>query len=208
MDEYKPNSEKYKKEMANKEKQLTKVISGTAKTKKRSEMQKFKNGVIENDIYTVGKFVLWDVIIPALKDLIYDVVTNGTDAILFKGEGRVKHHKNGSSKINYSGISSSMSRRDERDRIESYSRIGGGVFDYDDITYESRGDAEAVLTALEEVIDTFTFASVGDLYDLSEISTNNYAVNKYGWNDISSAKVVMVRGGRYMIKLPRPIPLR
>lgn len=56
------------------------------------------------------------------------------------------------------------------------------------------------------MLDQFSIVSVGDLYDMADISTDNYTVNKYGWKDIQSANVVRVRDG-YIIKLPKPMPI-
>lgn len=48
--------------------------------------------------------------------------------------------------------------------------------------------------------------SVADLYDLANVSNDNYAANKYGWTDIAGCRAVRVRDG-YILKLPKPTPL-
>lgn len=45
-----------------------------------------------------------------------------------------------------------------------------------------------------------------DLYDLANVSNDNYAANKYGWTDIAGCRAVRVRDG-YILKLPKPTPL-
>lgn len=204
MEEYTPNSNKYKQEQQDKakaEKQLKPVISGTAKTKKKSDMQKISDVFISEDIHNVKSYVLMDVLVPAIKKAISDIVTNGIDMILYGETGRHDKKRSAASYVSYSSRYRSDRDRDRRDAPRSR-----GAIDYDDIIFETRGDAEAVLTALEDVIDQFGVASVGDLYDLAEISTTNYTVNKYGWDNLRSAEVVHVRDG-YMIKLPRALPL-
>ena len=54
--------------------------------------------------------------------------------------------------------------------------------------------------------DLYGVVSVGDLYDLAAVSTDNFAVNKYGWTDIAGCKAVRVRDG-YILKLPKAYPL-
>ena len=43
--------------------------------------------------------------------------------------------------------------------------------------------------------------------DLMVRSWGLWGADNYGWIDISSAKVVPARGGGYMLKLPRAVPL-
>ena len=79
-------------------------------------------------------------------------------------------------------------------------------FDYDKITFNSAGDAELVLNAMRDSLDRGYIVSVADLYDLANISTTNYKVNEYGWNDLRDAKVVRTFDG-WGILLPKPSPI-
>ena len=92
MEDYKPNSHKYKAEQAAKqkeqpEKKIEKIIAGTAKTKKKTEMSKFKDIFISEDASNVKSYVLMDVLIPAIKKAVSDIVTNGIDMILYGSTG-------------------------------------------------------------------------------------------------------------------------
>lgn len=202
--DYTPNSNKYKQEQAEKkkeEKKLTAVVSAGAKTKKKSEMAKLSDIFISEDIHNVKSYVFLDVLVPAIKKAISDIVTNGIDMILYGESGRRDRKHSGASKVSYGSYYRSDRDRDRREPVRA--RSG---FDFDDIIFDNRGDAESVLTAMEDVIDQYGVVSVGDLYDLADVSTNNYAINKYGWTDLRSAEVVRTRDG-YMIKLPRALPL-
>lgn len=192
MQDYKPNSHK------SKEKRVGgKVVTGVAKTKKKNDVQKLANIFISEDVANVKSYILMDVLVPAIKKAISDIVTNGIDMVLYGGSGRGKRGGNSASKISYRNY---YERESDRHRDSSRSRPG---LDYDEIVFETRGDAEAVLSEMSNVIEQFGFVSVGDLYDLADISTTNYAVNKYGWKALGSAQVVRGRSGGYMIKLPR-----
>lgn len=199
MDDYKPNSyaSKENKNDAVSKKKIEKVISGSAHMKKKSEIRRFADVFIADDISNVKSYILWDIIIPAIKDGIEDVVH-----ILLRGDANRDKKRSIASKVSYGGFyKSSEERRD----YASANRVKNG-FDYDEIVFNNRGDAEAVLTAMDDIIDQFGVVSIGDLYDLAEITTTNYAIYKYGWTDIRSANVIGVRGG-YMLKLPRALPL-
>ena len=82
----------------------------------------------------------------------------------------------------------------------------GICFDYDDITFATRGDAESVLMRMDELIDVYGSACVADFYDLAGV-TGNYTDNKYGWIDLQSATVIRMRDG-YIIKFPKVMPLK
>ena len=77
---------------------------------------------------------------------------------------------------------------------------------YDDIVLTTRGDAEAVLDAMNDIINQYGTVSVADLYDLTNVPNDNFAMNRYGWINISGATTVRVRDG-YILKLPKAIPL-
>jgi hypothetical protein len=201
MQEYKANSHKSKTEQSDPipEKKVEKVIAGTVKSKKKGELQKFADVFISEDVDKVKSYILMDVLIPAVKKAISDIVTNGIDMVLYGETGRTKKNSPGS-KVSYRSY---YDKRDERRDYDSPRTRTG--YSYDDIILDNRGEAEDVLSKMDELISTYDFASVADLYDLVGI-TGNYTDNKYGWTDIRSASVVRVREG-YMLKLPKALPL-
>lgn len=201
MEEYPSNARP--KEEAKVEKRVTKpVTTGSARTKKKGELAKFADIFIAKDVADVKTYIFMDVLVPSIKKAIYDIVTNGLDMLLYNGEAHTRKSGN-ASKVSYD---KRYVREDDRRREPDRNRVRSGL-DYDDIEFESRGDAEAVLSGMEDVIEQYGQVSVGDLYDLANVSTTNYAINKYGWNDLRSAYVQRTRHGMYVLKLPRAIPL-
>lgn len=76
-------------------------------------------------------------------------------------------------------------------------------YSYDDLIFSMRGDAELVLTRMYELLGTYRAVSIADMFDLAGVtSPNGYTDNKYGWTDLSDARVIRVNGG-YVIDLPR-----
>ena len=201
MEEYKPNSHKYKEDQNRSapEKKVEKVITGTVKSKKKSEIRKFTDVFISEDINNVKSYILLDVLIPAIKKAISDIVTNGIDMILYGETGKTKSNST-ASKVSY------RSYYDGRNGRRDYSAIRTKIsYNYDDIILDNRGEAEDVLSRMDELISTYGLVSVADLYDLVGV-TGNYTDNKYGWTNIRSASVIRVRDG-YMLKLPKALPL-
>ncbi len=198
MEEYKPNSHKSKEQQNEhiRNKNLHKVVSGSVRSKDKNSIRKLADAFITEDIENVKSYILLDVIIPAVKSAISDVITSGIDLILY-GETRHSENRNSSSKTSYRGY---YDKRD--DRRQNSVRNG---YDYKDIILDNRGEAEDVLTKMDELVSIYGMVSVADLYDLVGI-TGSYTDNNYGWTDIRSAQAVRVRDG-YLLKLPRALPL-
>lgn len=201
METYTSNSHKAREEQqqaASPEKKVEKVISGSAKPKKKGEMQKLANIFISEDVGNVKSYILMEVLVPAIKKALLDIVTNGADMILYGEAGRSKRGTT-ASKVSYGKFYD----RDYGPKREYRSSRG---YDYDDIIFETRGDAERVLDSMNEIISQYGVVSVLDFYDLADVSTDNYAADKYGWEDIRTCKPVRVRDG-YILKLPRAVAL-
>lgn len=201
MSDYKPNSHKYKenKENAIEKKKVEKVITGNVKTRKKSEISKLADVFISEDASNVKSYILSDVIVPAIKKLVTDIVKDGIEMIMYGNNGRRGETK--SSYVSYRNYSD----RDRDRRDDRYSHRSRSAYDHEDIILESRGEAEEVLTRMDELIATYGFVSIADMYDLVG-KTCNYTDNKYGWTNIRNAEPVRVRDG-YMLKLPKALPI-
>ena len=177
------------------------VVKGSLTTKKKTGVSKFTDVFISVDAANVKSYILMDVLVPAVKKAISDIVRNGIDMILY-GESGGSKRSGSASKISYRAY---YDRENNRDHRSSAPRAKTGI-DYDDILFDTRGDAEVVLNEMQNVIEQYGFVSVGNLYDLADVSTENYSLNKYGWTSLSSARVVPTRDG-YVINLPRACPI-
>lgn len=196
--DYKPNSHKSKKELSettDERKRVEKIVTGEVKTKKKSEVAKIADVFISEDVHNVKNYILMDVLVPAVKKAISDIVRNGIDMILYGESGR-SSNRTSASKVSYN-------RYYDEPRYTRPSTKS--EYSYDNIILETRGEAEEVLARMDEIIVDYKMVRVADLYDLVGI-TGDFTDNKYGWTNIRSAEVVRTRDG-YMIKLPRPIPI-
>lgn len=200
MEEYQGNSHKMKEESKEitPKKKVEKVTTGNVKIKKQSGVKKFADAFFEEDVDNVTTYIIRDVLVPAAKKAISDIVTNGIDMILYGESG----HKSSSSSSKVSYRSYYEDKRNGRRETSSSRRSD---YSYDDVIFDRRGEAEDVLERLEEIVNSYDMASVADLYDLVGI-TGKYTDNKYGWYDLHEARVVNTRDG-YRIKLPKARPL-
>lgn len=194
MEEFKPNSHKSKELTPVPEKKVEKIVKGTVKSKKKNGIDRLKDNFISEDAANIKTYVVMDVLIPAVKKAICDIVKNGVDMILYGESGR--SNRRPSEYVSYDRRY--LDRGDSRFYNAGRARIG---YSYNDIILETRGEAEDVLARMDELIELYGMVSVADLYDLVGI-TGNYTDNKYGWTNIRNAEPVHVRDG-YMLRLPK-----
>lgn len=197
MKQYQSNSDKERQEASmQSEKKVEAVVVGTAKTRKKGELQKFVNEFVPGNFSIIKSDILRNIIVPSLKKAVSDIVKVGIDMILYDSK------QTQSSKVSY---------RNYYDRDNDKVRAGSSInrfnnLDYDDILFETRGDAETVLDAMNDIISQYGIVTISDLYDLARVPNDNFTLNRYGWSSISGACAIRVRDG-YILKLPRAIPI-
>lgn len=203
MREYQSNShlskERQKDEEASSERRVQKVVSGTVKTRE-NKGRKLTDVFISEDAANVKSYVVMDVIVPAFKKLVFDIFTDGIEMILYGSTGGRKSKTSGG-KVSYrSYYDDKRDRRDDRPTTKSR-------FDYDDIIYPNRRDAEAVFSQMLEILDSYQLVSVLDMYDLAGMGNEApYTANRFGWTNLRNAEVKRVRDG-YIIDLPKAMAI-
>lgn len=196
MEDYKSNSHRSK-ELAKTENPVTikKDIQPIAKAKTKKK-NKLVDTFISEDAQNIKSYILMDVLVPAIKKAVSDIVTDGISMLLY---GDTSHgSKRSTSSASYVSYNRYSDRREEP-------RITRSGYSYDDIILDTRGEAEEVLDRMCELIETYGVVSVADMYDLVGVSCN-YTDNKYGWTNLRNAEPVRIRDG-YMLKLPKPGPI-
>lgn len=196
MDAYPSNSKKSKEQKpeAAPEKRVTPL---TALSGMKPKKQGFFSSLLANDIPSMLRYVRDDVLLPSIRRMLHDVITNGADTIFF-GEDAAK--RSVSSNTSYFSYGSCFSGK---------SQASGSYFSspqnkspkYSDVVFPTRGLAEAALDQLWGAINRYGVARVGDLYDCAGI-TPPFTSYNYGWTDISSAKPVRNMDGSYSLKMP------
>lgn len=198
LEDLKPNSNKSKEQ----KKELSQVTTGKVIKKKKTVGEKFADVFLSDDINDVKGYVIFDVIVPAIKDAIFDTVKGSLEMIFYGNSSAPSKRDGGKSYVTYGSYYSSdreRSRRNNRDDRSSKSN-------YSNIIVASRAEAEDVLGVLQDLVASeYGQATVADLYELVGV-TSEYTDNKWGWMDLRSANVRRVRDG-YQINLPRPILL-
>ena len=158
---------------------------------------------VSEDASKVKSYILMDVLVPTIKKAISDIVKNGVDMILYGEVGQSKKHTYAST-VSYRDYYDNGSRSVSRFDDPSRARVRAG-YSFDDVILETRGEAEEVLSSMDELIETYGSVSVADMYDLIG-ETCPYTAYKYGWTNIRNAEIVRVRDG-YIIRMPKAMPI-
>lgn len=176
-----------------------KIISGKAKVKtKTSLIKKLRDTFIPGDVVSVKSYVINQVIVPGIRNLIVDTIGMFILGDDYSGVGR---------RTSYSSIGrrerTSYSVRVDSDRNRYANVRTGGK--YRDIIYETREDAQDVLEELDNLIRDYGRASISDLYSASGI-TPDFTDEKDGWVDLKRATIRRVPDG-YILDMPKAYPL-
>ena len=149
MEDYKPNSHKSREEARAPEskERMEKVVTGEVKLKKKTGIRKFADVFIVEDIRNVLGFVWTDLVVPATKEIAYNSFTSTLDYLMYGiGGGRSKRSSS-SSRTSYDRFYEKERERDRRDPRDSGTR---SRFDYEDVIFKSRGDADLVLAKMQK----------------------------------------------------------
>lgn len=182
---------------------LKKIIDGDVVQRKPSLTKRFREAFTGDDSRSVGDFVLFNVIVPALKQLISDAASSGLDRLLFGGDSRGGPRRG---YTNYRSVSTPIVGGGIRDpRANVPIANPRAVHNFDEIVIPDRASAEAVIDALAVMLDQFGQATVSDLYELVGI-TGAFTDDKWGWTNLATARAKAVHGG-FILDMPRTEPL-
>ena len=176
-----------------KPKKLEKVVKGEVK-KKSGTGKIISNEFVKEEPSYVRDYILGEIVLPAVKNLIADIINNGVSMFLF-GETRAPRRGNNRDRSRYS-------QRDEYD--EPRERRYRNRMRYDDFSHivlTSRSDAVTVLNDMRDYIEDYGSVTVSNLYEL--VGEDSQAIdNSYGWTNLDRAYIDSVRGG-YIIEFPK-----
>lgn len=195
---------------ADEEREVKPVVQGKMTKRKVPAAKRLRESLGLEETRTVGDYLVWDVLLPAAKETIADVVKKGIDVFLYGGTGgysRGNSRGSSASHVSYEGYYSKNRNASGsyKDRKATYNPRS--TFDFREFVFDDKRDADMVLNELCEIVDVYGFAKVSDFYDLVGETERNFTLNGYGWEALGSASVERVRDG-WVVDLPRPVPLR
>jgi hypothetical protein len=194
------------------EKEIKRVISGDAVRRKKPLRKQFSETFVAGDMKSAMRYVMFDVLIPAAKDMISEAGAQGLDKLIYgETRGRRGGRVYGSTPpadgpqsgptgfVSYSRYAMG-SRQTGPQR--TMSRRARSQHDFDEIILSSRVEAEEVIDKMFEIISRYGAVSISDLYELIGLPST-HTDNKWGWTDMRGAGVTKVREG-FLLDLPEP----
>ena len=184
-------------------KEIKAVVNGKVTKKKKGIGSKIGAVLFDdNNVGDVKEYVIFDVIVPAVKNAISNAITGGIDMLLF-GERRSDSSRSSASRSYTSYSSRSTSRRDNS--RQGYRR--SSLFELDDILLPTKLDANSVIDNMFNILDEYGVVSVADYYALVG-EPSNYQMNAWGWENLNNVYTQRTRNGEYKIVLPKPINIK
>lgn len=208
MQDYKPNSHRFKEEQRTastqpaEKKEVQKVVKSPVKVKKKGPFSTAIDSFIQEDLTNIKTYIISDVIIPTIKNTIWDAFTNSLDMVLYGKSGHKRANAPGSSRVPYVSYNKYS---DNRSNTRPSDEPRRGRYDFRNITFTSKADADEVLKQMDAIMDEYKLVTVVDFYDLVGI-TGEYTDSKYGWTNLRNAGVVRGRDG-YYLEMPKPLPI-
>jgi hypothetical protein len=194
------------------QKESQKIVKQVATARRITKNKTFFNTVLAGTLKAVGSYVFFEVLIPAAKSTLSDMVNNATDMFLY-GEPGVRRRNRDRERVtprvsytDYYGRDKDRGRDRDWHERERHDRLYGRFqFDTDDILIPSRDEAEDVIQGMLEIFDQYNAITVSDFMELVGLP-DEYTDLNYGWTNLRDVHTKRVRDG-YIIELPGPKPL-
>ena len=151
----------------------------------------------------VAMYTLRDVLLPALKETLLDIICKGSERLIMgdnapsnrnfrRHNGRIDQY------ISYNSMYDGPSRLNVNRARSRY--------DFADILIDSRPKAEDILSRMNDLLDNYGVVRVSDFYNEVGV-TGVYTDQNWGWTDLRGSSVRQVRGG-WVIEMPQAKDIR
>lgn len=205
-----PPSNSHKNRMGEKKvvekREIKQLTTKPARTRKKGVGTRIKESFTGDDARSVGGYLLFDVAVPALQNLVVDAFQQGVERLIMGDSrpNRTRRVQDRRATSHYQPRHRTYSSRPEEPRRD-FSERSRSSHDFDQIVLDSRGEAEEILDYLGDILNQYEVVSVTDLYRMVGIR-GSYMDDRWGWTHLRDARARRVRDG-YVLELPTPIDL-
>ena len=183
-----------------------KKVIAKAKVQKKSSIKEALRAFFVQDLPEIAEHLVVDVAIPAAKNAITDMVTQGIQQLLY---GEVDPRRRPTS--GYTSYSSAS--RSDRGRAYYESRRPAPreqrqsePTNVEDLVFDTRGDAVDVIEYVAETIEQYGQITVADL--MSSVGINpRYTDERWGWTSTDAFELRQIREG-WLVSADRPEPIK
>lgn len=198
--DYQSNSKKSKQDKPP-EKKVERVVTGEVVVKQPSVSTRFKNIFFGGDFHTASEYVVSQVLLPALRNLIVESISRGTDRLIY---GDSINRPPSRPSIGTTGYAP----RVQYNNPVSRQGAGGSTYSpkppwqvsapgrraFEDVTFGAKEDAEAVIEAMITIVDQYDIVSVADLNELIGMPSA-HTDHKWGWGNLASIQLNQTKDG-------------
>lgn len=182
------------------------VETGTTVERKKSLGRRFREQFAGDDARTVGQVLLFDVVVPATKNLLFDLVREGAQRLLFGGSRPASSSVIGTvlgSRTSYSSFSKPTTVTTPSAASSGMTPEQRAMHDFSGVIFPTREQATLVIDTLSDYIENFGAVSVNDFYAAIGESPTFTSV-KYGWTSLAQAQVRHIGRDGYLLEMPKP----
>lgn len=185
-------------------KKVDKVIGGGAIQRKKPLTRRIAENFTGADARSVGQYVLFEVVLPQVKDLIYDVGSSALQRSLFGDRGS-NSYTSSSRRKGYTPYNTVATAAVSKVQQQMKPAPQATSDEFGEIIVESRGEAQEVMDKIGNLIETYGMASVSDLKAAVGL-TGSFTDEKFGWIAMGGTDIRRVGGAQpgYLLILPRP----
>ena len=180
-----------------------------------------KNKLFAEDAKTVARHVFETIILNGFKNLLATTAKSAVDYAFFGTSGNPSMRPNGMGQVSYTGF---YNRGFNAGTMPTYAtpmnqsstpvvnrQLLYDTSNINDVSFQSKLDAEEMIAGLMDCIARYGNASVADFYDLLNLP-HVHTANKYGWRDLSTVSTYTNYDNRtgtiaWYIRFPRIEPL-
>ena len=178
----------------------------SATVRKKGVVERLVGGLLgPNGIRAIGAYVGHEIIVPMIKNAFVDSMTTGINMAVFKDQPQPNRRNN----PGWNNRQHQNTNRVQYDKSYQNNQVNQyqspntrrTIYAIREAVFPNREEALMVLDNMMNEIDKYGQVSVADYYDWIGIGDSTFADVSYGWDDLTRARVVSVRGG-YAISLP------
>lgn len=201
MQDFPANSQKAK-ASAEPRAKIQPVTSAETVRRKRGLGQKFKGAFVGGDPRSAAEHVIFEVLIPSTRDMLYDAFEDWMRNLIFGAEHKPRRG-GGAPSNNLGHVAYNRQFPSKPPPQRMLSRKSRARHDFDELIIPSRQEAEEVIDQLFDLLSRYGSASVADLYELTGLQSSHTDM-KWGWTELRGAKAVRLRQGGFLLDLPEP----
>jgi hypothetical protein len=200
--DYRGNTDKGREEKKP-DKQIERVVTGEVIQKPKGIGRKFRDIFLGGDLRASTRFVVGDVLLPALRNLIVDMTSKGIEKIVYGDSVYTRRPTEYRPRVSYNN----PILRDPRDpRSRAFLPDQPSPYrvvrrESNDFILASKEEAERVVEQLIDIIDQYQAVSLADLYEIIGLPSS-HTDNKWGWTYLTNVEIRQTRQG-YLIDLPQ-----